>query len=143
MRAPGTAIHGRVHGSNKQRGKALSDAGAYEQAGPSHHTASPGLRPHTRIRGHPHARVHPLTAHPLTAHVASKICAAHLLLLRVCVQGPFTYEALPPEDIKFVPLKQTQEFKANDLMQVGGQGQGGGWRVRCVARPSPASRLGC
>lgn len=33
-------------------------------------------------------------------------------------QGPFTYEALPPEEIKFVPLKQTQEFKANDLMQV-------------------------
>lgn len=33
------------------------------------------------------------------------------------IQGPFTYEALPPEDIKFVPLKQTQEFKANDLMQ--------------------------
>lgn len=35
------------------------------------------------------------------------------------VQGPFTYEALPPEEIKFVPLKQTQEFNAKDLMQVG------------------------
>ena len=23
------------------------------------------------------------------------------------IQGPFTYEALPPEDIRFVPLKQT------------------------------------
>ena len=41
-----------------------------------------------------------------------------LLLLRPGAQGPFTYEALPPEDIKFVPLKQTQEFRANDLMQV-------------------------
>ncbi len=38
-------------------------------------------------------------------------------------QGPFTYEALPPEDISFVPLKQTREFKASDLMQVcGGAG---------------------
>lgn len=34
------------------------------------------------------------------------------------VQGPFTYEALPPEDIKFVPLKQTREFDAKSLMQV-------------------------
>ncbi|KAG2482402.1 hypothetical protein HYH03_018663 [Edaphochlamys debaryana] len=33
------------------------------------------------------------------------------------VQGPFTYEALPPEEIKFVPLKQTREFNAKDLMQ--------------------------
>jgi len=33
------------------------------------------------------------------------------------IKGPFTYEALPPEDIRFVPLKQTQEFRANDLMQ--------------------------
>lgn len=33
-------------------------------------------------------------------------------------QPPFTYEALPPEEIKFVPLKQTQEFNAKDLMQV-------------------------
>lgn len=28
-------------------------------------------------------------------------------------------QALPPEDISFVPLKQTQEFKAGDLLQVG------------------------
>jgi hypothetical protein len=35
------------------------------------------------------------------------------------VAGPFTYEALPPQDIKFVPLKQTQEFNARDLLQVG------------------------
>ncbi|KAI7840445.1 hypothetical protein COHA_005871 [Chlorella ohadii] len=33
------------------------------------------------------------------------------------IQGPFTYEALPPEDISFVPLKQTQAFNARDLMQ--------------------------
>ncbi|EFN52909.1 hypothetical protein CHLNCDRAFT_36718 [Chlorella variabilis] len=33
------------------------------------------------------------------------------------VQGPFTYEALPPQDIRFVPLKQTQEFDAAGLMQ--------------------------
>eukprot|EP00240_Pyramimonas_obovata_P000517 CAMPEP_0118935706 /NCGR_PEP_ID=MMETSP1169-20130426/15784_1 /TAXON_ID=36882 /ORGANISM="Pyramimonas obovata, Strain CCMP722" /LENGTH=593 /DNA_ID=CAMNT_0006878765 /DNA_START=54 /DNA_END=1835 /DNA_ORIENTATION=+ len=32
------------------------------------------------------------------------------------IQGPFSYEALPPEDIKFVPLKQTQEFNAKDLL---------------------------
>lgn len=37
-------------------------------------------------------------------------------------QGPFTYEALPPEDIKFVPLKQTREFNAKELMEVGGKG---------------------
>lgn len=39
------------------------------------------------------------------------------------LQGPFTYEALPPEDISFVPLKQTQQFNARDLLQV---------RQRCV-----------
>jgi len=33
------------------------------------------------------------------------------------VKGPFTYEALPPEDIKFVPLKQTREFNAKDLLE--------------------------
>ncbi|KXZ43211.1 hypothetical protein GPECTOR_97g749 [Gonium pectorale] len=33
------------------------------------------------------------------------------------IKGPFTYEALPPEDIKFVPLKQTREFNAKELMQ--------------------------
>eukprot|EP00899_Mesostigma_viride_P011529 jgi/Mesvir1/20377/Mv12285-RA.2 len=30
---------------------------------------------------------------------------------------PFTYEALPPKDIKFVPLKQTKEFNAEELME--------------------------
>ncbi|KAL4440220.1 hypothetical protein ABPG75_003221 [Micractinium tetrahymenae] len=33
------------------------------------------------------------------------------------IRGPFTYEALPPEDISFVPLKQTEEFNARDLLQ--------------------------
>ncbi|CAM6091997.1 unnamed protein product [Calypogeia fissa] len=33
------------------------------------------------------------------------------------VQGPFTYEALPPSEIKFVPLKQTKEFTAKELME--------------------------
>lgn len=33
------------------------------------------------------------------------------------LQGPFTYEALPPKDIKFVPLNQTQEMNGEQLMQ--------------------------
>lgn len=33
------------------------------------------------------------------------------------IQGPFTYEALPPEDIHFVPLKQTREFNAKELLE--------------------------
>lgn len=32
------------------------------------------------------------------------------------VQGPFTYEALPPRDIKFVALNQTKEMNAEELM---------------------------
>jgi phenylalanyl-tRNA synthetase beta chain len=31
-------------------------------------------------------------------------------------EGPFTYEALKPEDIKFVPLNQTKEMNARELM---------------------------
>ena len=34
------------------------------------------------------------------------------------IEGPFTYEALPPEEIKFVPLNQTQEYTAKDLMRL-------------------------
>lgn len=34
------------------------------------------------------------------------------------LQAPFTYEALPPESINFVPLKQKQSFDAKKLMQV-------------------------
>lgn len=33
------------------------------------------------------------------------------------VQGPFSYEALSPEDIKFVPLNQTKEMNAKELME--------------------------
>ncbi|VUC23327.1 unnamed protein product [Clonostachys rosea] len=32
------------------------------------------------------------------------------------VKGPFTYEALPPRDIKFVPLNQTKEMNSEELM---------------------------
>ncbi|TWU74804.1 phenylalanine--tRNA ligase subunit beta [Metarhizium rileyi] len=32
------------------------------------------------------------------------------------IQGPFTYEALPPRDIKFVPLNQAKEMNAEELM---------------------------
>eukprot|EP00887_Chlorella_sp_A99_P005167 scaffold40.g5167.t1 len=33
------------------------------------------------------------------------------------IQGPFTYEALPPQDIVFVPLKQEREFNGAELME--------------------------
>ena len=33
------------------------------------------------------------------------------------LQGPFSYEALPPEKIVFTPLKQTQDFDAKSLME--------------------------
>ncbi|KAL9456402.1 hypothetical protein AB3S75_005598 [Citrus x aurantiifolia] len=33
------------------------------------------------------------------------------------LQGPFTYEALPPSHINFVPLKQTRDFTADELME--------------------------
>ncbi|VAI14515.1 unnamed protein product [Triticum turgidum subsp. durum] len=32
------------------------------------------------------------------------------------LQGPFTYEALPPQEINFIPLKQEQNFRADALM---------------------------
>jgi phenylalanyl-tRNA synthetase beta chain len=32
------------------------------------------------------------------------------------IKGPFTYKALPPKDIKFVPLNQTKEMNAEELM---------------------------
>ena len=34
------------------------------------------------------------------------------------LQAPFTYEALLPEKINFVPLKQKKSFSAKELMQV-------------------------
>lgn len=33
------------------------------------------------------------------------------------IQGPFTYEALPPKDIKFIPLNQTKEMDGEELMK--------------------------
>jgi phenylalanyl-tRNA synthetase beta chain len=33
------------------------------------------------------------------------------------LKGPFTYEALPPRDIKFIPLNQTQEMNGEELME--------------------------
>ncbi|XP_031285396.1 phenylalanine--tRNA ligase beta subunit, cytoplasmic [Pistacia vera] len=33
------------------------------------------------------------------------------------LEGPFTYEALPPSEISFVPLKQTRDFRADKLME--------------------------
>ncbi|KAI4341483.1 hypothetical protein MLD38_026202 [Melastoma candidum] len=33
------------------------------------------------------------------------------------VEGPFSYEALPPPSIEFIPLKQERNFKASDLME--------------------------
>jgi phenylalanyl-tRNA synthetase beta chain len=33
------------------------------------------------------------------------------------IEGPFTYNALKPEDIKFVPLNQTNEMNGKELME--------------------------
>ncbi|KAH1248541.1 Phenylalanine--tRNA ligase beta subunit, cytoplasmic [Glycine max] len=33
------------------------------------------------------------------------------------LEGPFTYEALPPSSITFTPLKQERNFRADDLME--------------------------
>ncbi|XP_074579428.1 phenylalanine--tRNA ligase beta subunit, cytoplasmic-like isoform X1 [Curcuma longa] len=33
------------------------------------------------------------------------------------IQGPFSYEALPPQEINFVPLKQVKNFRADDLLE--------------------------
>lgn len=33
------------------------------------------------------------------------------------IKGPFTYEALPPKDIKFRPLNQAKEMNAEEMMQ--------------------------
>ena len=32
------------------------------------------------------------------------------------IQGPFTYEALPPDDIKFAPLNQSKEMTGSEMM---------------------------
>lgn len=33
------------------------------------------------------------------------------------VQGPFTYEALPPEQIEFAPLNQSKKMNAKQMME--------------------------
>ena len=33
------------------------------------------------------------------------------------IQGPFTYDALPPEQIEFVPLNQTKKMNGRELMK--------------------------
>ena len=33
------------------------------------------------------------------------------------IKGPFTYEALPPEEIEFVPLNQAKSMNAVELMK--------------------------
>lgn len=33
------------------------------------------------------------------------------------IQGPFSYEALPPSEISFVPLKQVKSFRADELLE--------------------------
>ncbi|KAK2767486.1 phenylalanine--tRNA ligase subunit beta [Arachnomyces sp. PD_36] len=33
------------------------------------------------------------------------------------IKGPFTYEALPPKDISFIPLNQTKEMNGEELME--------------------------
>lgn len=33
------------------------------------------------------------------------------------IKGPFVYDAKKPEEIKFIPLKQTKEFNAKDLLE--------------------------
>jgi phenylalanyl-tRNA synthetase beta chain len=32
------------------------------------------------------------------------------------IEGPFTYDALPPKDISFVPLNQTKQLNGEELM---------------------------
>lgn len=34
------------------------------------------------------------------------------------IQGPFSYEALPPKDFKFVPLNKTAEVDGDELMEL-------------------------
>jgi phenylalanyl-tRNA synthetase beta chain len=33
------------------------------------------------------------------------------------IKGPFTYEALAPKDIKFIPLNQQKQMDGNELME--------------------------
>ncbi|XP_042459888.1 phenylalanine--tRNA ligase beta subunit, cytoplasmic-like [Zingiber officinale] len=33
------------------------------------------------------------------------------------IEGPFSYEALPPQEINFVPLKQEKIFRVDELLE--------------------------
>jgi phenylalanyl-tRNA synthetase beta chain len=33
------------------------------------------------------------------------------------IKGPFTYDALPPEEINFVPLNQTKKMSGAEMMK--------------------------
>ena len=39
-------------------------------------------------------------------------------ILCAALQGPFTYEALRPEEINFVPLKQKKMYQSRQLLEV-------------------------
>ena len=39
-------------------------------------------------------------------------------ILCAALQGPFTYEALRPEEINFVPLKQKKTYQSRQLLEV-------------------------
>lgn len=34
------------------------------------------------------------------------------------IEGPFTYDAKPPNEIKFIPLNETKEYTATELMDL-------------------------
>lgn len=34
------------------------------------------------------------------------------------IKGPFMYDALPPQEIKFVPLNQKKEYTASEIMDL-------------------------
>jgi phenylalanyl-tRNA synthetase beta chain len=49
------------------------------------------------------------------------------------IEGPFSYEALPPKDIRFVPLKHTQEYDGAGIMAL--------YEVRCPCTALPLLAL--
>ena len=65
---------------------------------------------------------------PAFAHEPHRFANFQLLL-----QAPFTYEALPPESISFVPLKQKRSFNGKELMQVHGASLIAGITISTIA----------
>lgn len=45
------------------------------------------------------------------------------------LEGPFSYEALPPSDIRFKPLSQTKEYTAAELMDLYSVSRSRRWRL--------------